>query len=78
MQHEIEVTSRQFECLEFIRAYHAENGENPSQNQIAAGIHATQNSIFCMFQRLMDKGVIYRERLWCRRYSLIADYCRKQ
>lgn len=78
MQHSVEVTSRQFDCLEFIRAYHAKTGAYPSQNQIAAGIHSTQNSIFMMFGRLMDKGVIYRERLWCREYKLVGDYCLKQ
>jgi Mn-dependent DtxR family transcriptional regulator len=78
MQHSIEVTSRQFDCLEFIRAYHSETGAYPSQYQIAAGIHSTQNSIFMMFQKLIDKGVIHRERLWCRKYNLAADYCLKQ
>jgi hypothetical protein len=78
MQHRIEVPSRQFECLEFIRAYHAETGAYPSQSQLAAGIHSTQHRIFMMFQKLINQGVIHRERLWCREYNLAADYCLKQ
>jgi Mn-dependent DtxR family transcriptional regulator len=77
MLHKVEVTPRQYDCLEFIREYNAEYGKLPSQPMIARAIHSPQSSIFMMFQRLIDKGVIHRDRLWCREYSVVRDYCLK-
>jgi SOS-response transcriptional repressor LexA len=69
-----DVTPRQHDLLEFVKRFALENGKNPSQNEIAAGIKTTQNSVYKMMQLLQDRGVIFRDQLWARQYEVVGEY----
>lgn len=69
-----DVTPRQHDLLEFVKRFALENGKNPSQNEIAAAIKTTQNSVYKMMQLLQDRGVIFRDQLWARQYEIVGEY----